>query len=83
MIDKIRCKIQDPVWLRKFHGWSSVFWLIAIVPICLFLANSVPFLVFISVYAIVTGEFASWQASRIEVKEEVRDPNSDLEECDT
>jgi hypothetical protein len=57
----------DPVFMRKVNGWLTVGWLVAAIPICLFLANSVPFLVFISVYAVVTGHLASWQAARVEV----------------
>jgi hypothetical protein len=30
----------------------------------------VPFLVFISVYAVVTGHWSTWQASRVEVRQE-------------
>ena len=60
---------NDPSFLRKIHGWLTVIWLIASIPICIFLANSVPFLVFISVYAVVAGHWASWQAARTEEKE--------------
>jgi hypothetical protein len=57
----------DPVFMRRVNGWLTGIWLVAAIPICLFLANSVPFLVFISVYAVVTGHLASWQAARVEV----------------
>lgn len=59
----------DPVWMRKLNGWATVVWFVSAVPICLFLANSVPFLVFISVYAVVTGHLSTWQASRVEVEQ--------------
>ena len=61
--------LEDPVALRKFNGWASIFWLVAAIPICIFLANSVTLLVFISVYAVVTGHLSSWQAARIEAKD--------------
>jgi hypothetical protein len=61
---------DDPVFMRRVNGWLAIVWLIASVPICIFLANSVPFLVFISVYAVVTGHWAAWQASRVEVRQE-------------
>jgi hypothetical protein len=38
-------------------------------------AESIVFLVFISVYAVVTGHWASWQAARIEVNQD-RDANT-------
>lgn len=61
---------SDPIKFRKINGWLTIVWFVAAVPICLFLANSVPFLVFISVYAVVTGHLSTWQASRVEVKQE-------------
>lgn len=60
----------DPVFMRKVNGWLAVIWLIAAVPICIFLSSSVPFLVFVSVYAVVTGHWSSWQAARVEVRQE-------------
>jgi hypothetical protein len=56
--------------MRKLNGWLTVIWFLAAIPICIFLSSSVPFLVFISVYAVVTGHLASWQAARVEVRQE-------------
>lgn len=61
---------EDPVFMRKLNGWLAIAWLVAAVPICLWLADSVPFLVFISVYAVVTGHWSAWQAARVEVKQD-------------
>jgi hypothetical protein len=61
---------ENPVVFRKINGWLTVIWFLAAFPICFFLANSVPFLVFISVYAVVTGHLSTWQASRVEVRQE-------------
>lgn len=61
--------LNDATILRKYHGWSTVVWFGLAFPICIFFSTSVPLLVFISVYAIVTSEFSSWQASRIEEKQ--------------
>lgn len=55
---------------RRINGWLTVIWFVAAIPICIFLANSVPFLVFVSVYAVVTGHLATWQAARVEVRQE-------------
>ncbi len=48
-----------------------MFWFLAAFPICIFLAKSVPFLVFISVYAVVTGHLSTWQAARVEERQEL------------
>lgn len=61
---------EDPVFMRKLNGWLTVIWFVAAFPICIFLSDSVPFLVFISVYAVVTGHWATWQAARVEVRQE-------------
>lgn len=60
---------NDPVFMRQLNGWLAIVWLLASIPICIFLASSVPFLVFVSVYAIVTGHWSTWQASRVEVRQ--------------
>ena len=61
---------NDPVVMRRIHGWLTIFWLVASVPIILFLRDSVPALVFISVYANVVGHWSSFQAARVEVRQE-------------
>lgn len=60
----------DPRAMVKIHLWLTLLWLAASVPIVAFLSNSVPFLVFVSVYAVVTGHWSSWQAARVEVKQD-------------
>jgi len=68
MIKSLWASIQgDPVFMRKANGWLTVIWLVAAVPICVLLSSSVPFLVFVSVYAVVTGHLSAWQAARVEV----------------
>lgn len=71
MIKSLWAAAQDnPVLFKKINGWLTIVWLLAAVPICLFLANSVPFLVFISVYAVFTGHLSTWQAARVEIKQD-------------
>jgi hypothetical protein len=60
----------DPEAMVELHKWLTIGWLIAAVPICIWLNSSVPFLVFISVYAVVTGHWSSWQAARVEKKQD-------------
>lgn len=61
---------HDPQLMVRLHGWLTLVWLAAAPLIILFLSDSVPFLVFISVYAVVTGHWSSWQAARVEVKQD-------------
>jgi hypothetical protein len=61
---------NDPVFMRQLNGWLAVIWLGASLPICLYLSTSVPFLVFVSVYAVVTGHWITWQSARVEVRQE-------------
>lgn len=49
------------------HAGMTIFWAV-MVPVVLLtgLKHSVPFLVFVSVWALAVGEFSSWQASMAE-----------------
>jgi hypothetical protein len=62
--------LDDPVFMRRANGWLAIAWLAAAIPTCIWFASSVPFLVFISVYAVVTGHWSAWQAARVEVKQQ-------------
>lgn len=61
--------------MRKFHGWAAVVWFVAAFPIMIWLASSVPFLVFISVYAVVVGHWSSNQAAAAEIKSDPKIAN--------
>jgi hypothetical protein len=43
-----------------------VAWALLVVPTLMFWRDSVPFLVFVSLYANFVGHFSSWQAARSE-----------------
>lgn len=60
---RVRTKIQDPAFLQPFHGWSALAWFVAAFPVCIFLNQSLPFVVFISVYAIVVSHWEGWQSA--------------------
>lgn len=62
-------KFGEAEFQVQFHKWATVFWFLAAFPICIFLSSSIPFLVFISVYAIVTGHWASYEAACAEVEQ--------------
>jgi hypothetical protein len=69
MLKKLWSKINQPESMKKLNGWLALVWFVLAFPICIFLANSIPLLVFISVYAIVTGHWSSWIAGRVEVQQ--------------
>lgn len=62
-----------PAWLKnprkaaKFHAVVTMIWL-AMIPIAVFtgLKDSVPFLVFISLWALVGAHWGAWQAAQAE-----------------
>lgn len=55
---------------KKLHGWLTIIWFVAAFPISIFLSTSVPFLVFISVYAVVVSHWNLWFTMKIEKKHE-------------
>lgn len=62
--------MNNPGMMQKVNGWLAIIWFIAAIPICVYLKDSIAFLVFVSVYAVVTGHWSAWQAARTEVKQE-------------
>ncbi len=59
-----------PAFLRGFHLVATYAWLALAIPAVLAWSHSVPFLVFVSVYANVVGHWSSYQAARVEVKQD-------------
>jgi hypothetical protein len=61
--------------LKRVHGWLTVLWA-AMIPVSMLtgLKNSLPYLVGLSVYALMVGHFSSWQAGRAEVSSESNPP---------
>jgi hypothetical protein len=55
---------------KKLHGWLTVIWFLASFPIAIYLSTSVPFLVFISVYAVVVSHWNLWFQMKIEKNHE-------------
>lgn len=52
--------------LRLLHLSAMVVWALLLIPTLLWWTHSVPFLVFVSLYANFVGHFSSWQAARSE-----------------
>jgi hypothetical protein len=55
--------------LRRFHGVMVGVWIALVPPSVLLWRNSLPFLVFISVYANIAGHLAGFAGSRAEAAE--------------
>lgn len=71
MVHSLWAAVQgDPRAMRIIHGWLTIIWFAAAFPIMLFWSENIQFLVFVSVYAVVTGHWSSWQAARVEEKQD-------------
>jgi hypothetical protein len=62
--------VRDPKKAGKFHAAATFVWL-AMIPVSVFtpLKDSVPFLVGISLWALVGAHWSAWQGARAEEKE--------------
>jgi hypothetical protein len=61
-----RAVFRDPTTWARFHGAMTIVWLILIPCSVIWLRESVPWIVLMSVWANFVGHFGSWQASRAE-----------------
>jgi hypothetical protein len=61
----------DPVFMRRANGWLTVFWIVMI-PVSYFMGwlDSVVYVSALSLWALVSGHWAAWQAARVEVRQE-------------
>ena len=49
---------------RRIHLLLLILWTVVGIPVSLLLRNSIPWLVFLSVYAIIVGHASAWSAER-------------------
>lgn len=69
-----------PRILRGFHGWLTLIWGMAIpITVVTNLKTSITWIALMSVWANFVGHFSSWQAARVEVKQD--DQIQELEEA--
>lgn len=61
----------DPVFMRRVNGWFTIFW-IAMIPasIATGWVKSVTYVSALSLWALVTGHWSTWQAARVEVTQQ-------------
>lgn len=61
----------DPAFMRKVNGWMAVFWVVMIpVSLVMHWLSSVVYVSALSLWALVSGHWSAWQASRVEVRQE-------------
>src|SRR5690349_12034617 len=60
----------DPVFMRRVNGWLTIFWIVMI-PISIETGwvKSVTYVSALSLWALVSGHWSTWQASRVEVNQ--------------
>jgi hypothetical protein len=61
----------DPVFMRRVNGFLAVFW-VAMIPISYAFGwlNSVTYVSALSLWALVSGHWSTWQAARVEVTQQ-------------
>src|SRR3977135_4598862 len=61
----------DPVFMRRVNGWFTLFW-IAMIPVSLAMGwlKSVTYVSALSLWALVSGHWSTWQAARVEVTQQ-------------
>jgi hypothetical protein len=57
----------DPTFMRRLNGWLTIFW-VAMIPISYQLGwlKSVTYVSALSLWALVSGHWSTWQAARVE-----------------
>jgi hypothetical protein len=61
----------DPRFMRRLNGWLTVLWIVMIpVSYTFGWLNSVTYVSALSLWALVSGHWSTWQAARVEVNQE-------------
>jgi hypothetical protein len=62
---------KDPHFMRRVNGWLTIFW-IGMIPVSIVMGwlTSVAYVSALSLWALVSGHWAAWQAARVEVNQE-------------
>jgi len=72
MIRSLWTSVQgDPKFMRRVNGWLTIFW-IAMIPVSIEMGwlRSVAYVSALSLWALVSGHWAAWQAARVEVAQQ-------------
>lgn len=73
MWQRVYKRLADPEFAQKIHGWFTVVWFLASIPLALAFGTLVIFVSWLSLYAIVVSHWSSWQATRTEVAQDRND----------
>jgi hypothetical protein len=61
----------DPVFMRKLNGFLTIFWIVMIpVSFAMGWLKSVTYVSALSLWALVSGHWSTWQAARVEVTQQ-------------
>jgi hypothetical protein len=74
LIESVWGSVQgDPVFMRRLNGWLTMFW-IAMIPISFELGwlKSVTYVSALSLWALVSAHWSTWQAARVEVTQQAQ-----------
>src|SRR6478752_4211561 len=85
MIKTLWASVQgNPVFMRRMNGWLTIVWIVMIpVSFATGWVKSVAYVSALSLWALVSGHWAAWQAARVEVaqkQEEERREKQDVAE---
>jgi hypothetical protein len=63
--------MDNPTNFKKVNGWMTCFWIV-MVPVSLALGwlESVTYVSALSIYALITGHLSTWQAARVEERQD-------------
>jgi hypothetical protein len=61
----------NPAFMRRVNGWLTIFW-VAMIPVSMITGwiSSVTYVAVLSLWALVSGHWAAWQAARVEVTQQ-------------
>ena len=61
----------DAAFMRRLNGWLTIFWIVMIpVSIATGWVHSVTYVSALSLWALVSGHWSTWQAARVEVAQQ-------------
>jgi len=72
LIKSLWASVQhDPKFMRRVNGWLTIFW-IGMIPVSIVFGwlSSVAYVSALSLWALVSGHWAAWQAARVEVTQD-------------
>ena len=61
----------DPTFMRRLNGWLTIFWIVMIpISAAMHWLSSVTYVSALSIWALVSGHWSTWQAARVEVAQQ-------------